>query len=197
MDKTTQALYLTWNPLKLPSHPLCISSYPLSRRHLTYCVRPHRWHIYAIICIIHDIISTLYDYSHYYLWHHMHYIHYIPCIIYNISSTLCDVAFTMCVPSQNDTICDIKHSMFMTYAFIWHHAQCYGHTTIVCLHRHYAWHYTQCILDIKHNVAILWKKVNVCHHSMYLYDTIRSTFDITSTLYEITPLYLWRQVHYV
>ena len=153
--------------------------------------------MYTIICILHDIISTLYDYIHYYLWHHMHYIHYIPHIMYDISSTLCDVTFTMSVTSHNDSICDIKHSMFMTYSFIWHHAQCYDHTTIVCLHSHYDWHYIPCILDITHNVLILWNEVNVCHHSMYLYDTIRTTYHITSTLYEITPLYLWRQVHYV
>ena len=154
---TTQAPYLTWNPLKLPSPPLCMSSHPLWRRHNTYCVRHHGWHMYAIICIIHDIISTLYDNSPYYLWHHMHHIHYISHIIYDISSTLYDVTFTMCVTSQNDSIYDIKHSMFMTYSFIWHYAQCYDHTTIVCFHSHYAWHYTHCILDITHNVPILWK----------------------------------------
>ena len=119
---TTQALYLTWNPLKLPSHPLCMSSHPLCRRHLTYCVRHHRWHMHAMICIymtsyphfmttaitIYDITCTL----------------YITCIIYGISSTLYDVTFTMCVTSHNDSICDIKHSMFVTYSFIWHHAEC-------------------------------------------------------------------------
>ena len=194
---TTQALYLTWNPLKLSSHPLCMSSGPLCRRHLIYCVRPHRWHMYAIICVIHDIISTLYDYSHYYLWHHMHYIHYIPHIIKDISSTLCDVTFTMSVTSHNDSICDIKHSIFMTYSFIWLHAQCYDHKTIVCLHSHYGWHFIQCILDITQNVLILWKVMNVFHQSMFFYNTICPTYDITSTLYEITPLYLWRQVHYV
>ena len=185
---TTQALYLTWNPLKLSSHPLWMSSRPLCRIHLIYCVRPHRWHIYAIICVIHDIISTLYNYSHYYLWHHMHYIHYISRIIYDISSNLCDVIFTMSNTSHSDSICDIKHSIFMTYSFIWHHAQCYDHTTIVCLPSHYVWHYTQCIFDITQNVPILWKEVNVCHYSFYMYDTIFTTYDITSTLYDFTPL---------
>ena len=54
-------LYLTWNLLKLPSLPLCMSSHPLCRRHPTSCIRHHRWHMYGIICTIHDIISTLYD----------------------------------------------------------------------------------------------------------------------------------------
>ena len=58
---TTQALYLTWNLLKLPSHPHYMSSHPLCRRHHTYCVRHHRRHMCAIICVIHYILSTLYD----------------------------------------------------------------------------------------------------------------------------------------
>ena len=139
---TTQALYLTCNPLKMPSHPLCMPSHPLSRRHHTYCVRHHRWHMYAIICVIHDIISTLYDKSPYYVWHHMHSMHYITCIIYDISSTLCDVTFTMCVTSHNDYWSMASNNRVMTYSFIWHHTQCYDHTTLVCLHSHYAWHYS-------------------------------------------------------
>ena len=90
---TTQALYLTWNPLKLPSHPLCMSLHPLCRRYLTSCVRPHRWHMYAIICVIHDIISTLYDYSHYYLWHHS--------TIFFTSHTLYMTSHLLCVMSHS------------------------------------------------------------------------------------------------
>ena len=153
--------------------------------------------MYAIICITRDIISTLYDNSPYYLWHHMHYIQYITRIIYDISSTLYDVIFTICVKSHNDSIYDIKHYMFMTYSLdmashtvLWPHSH-------VCLHIYYAWHYTQCIFDITENVPILWKEVNTCHHSLYMYDTICTTYDITSTLYDITPLYLWHQVQYI
>ena len=57
----TQALYMTWNPFYLPSYLLYISSHPLSRRHHTNNVRDHRWHMYAIMCTIHDNISTRYD----------------------------------------------------------------------------------------------------------------------------------------
>ena len=58
---TTPALYLTWNPFYLPSYPLYISWHPLCQRHHSNYVRSHRWHMNAIICTIHDIISTLYD----------------------------------------------------------------------------------------------------------------------------------------
>ena len=55
----TQALYLTWNPFYLKSHLLYTSSQPLCRTHHTNYVRHHRWHMYAIMCTIHDTISTL------------------------------------------------------------------------------------------------------------------------------------------
>ena len=56
-DNTT--LYLTWNPFYLPSHPLYMSPHPLCQRHHTNYVRHHTWLIYAIMCTIHDTISTL------------------------------------------------------------------------------------------------------------------------------------------
>ena len=186
---TTQALYLTWNQLKLPFNPLYMSSHILCQRHHTYCVRHHRWHMYPSICIIHDIISTLYDNNPYYLWHHMHYIHYNTHIIYDISSTLYDVTFTMCGSSHNDSIYDINPICLWHIHFIWNYTQCYDHTAIVCLHSHYAWHYTQCIFDITHKVPMLWREVYLCHHSLYIYDTICTAFGITSTLYDITPCY--------
>ena len=58
---TIQALYLTWNMLKLTSLPLHMSSHHLFWRHHTYRVRYHRSHMYAIIWVIQDMISTLYD----------------------------------------------------------------------------------------------------------------------------------------
>ena len=149
---TTQALYLTWNQLKLSSHPFYMSSLPLCRIYHTYCVRHHRWHIYAIICVINDIISTLYENSPYYLWHHRHYIHYITRIIYDISSTLYDVTFTMCVTSHNVSIYVIKHCMIMTYSLdmashtlLWPHNNCVPSQPLcLILYSVYFWHYTQC-----------------------------------------------------
>ena len=75
----------------------------------------------------------------------MHYIHYITCIIYDISSTLYDVT-SLCVLHHTMTLSMISNPIWLWH--IWHHTQCYDHTTIVCLHRHYAWHYPQCILTL-------------------------------------------------
>ena len=123
----TQALYLAWNLLKLPSHRLCMSWQTLGQRHHTYCVRHHRWDMYAIKCTIQDIISTLYDNNIWYLCHYMHYIQYIMHIIYDSSSILYHVTLTICGTSNNDSVYDIKPYMFMTYHFIWHHTQCYDY----------------------------------------------------------------------
>ena len=85
----------------------------------------------------------------------MHYIHYITRIIYDISFTLYDVTVTLCVTSHNVSV--TSNTLFMIYSLYMASPQCYDHTTIVCLHSHYAWYYTQYILDITHNVPILWK----------------------------------------
>ena len=145
------------------------------QRHHNYCERHQRCHMYAIKCTIQDIISTLYDNNVWYLWHYSHYIQYITCIIYSNSYTLYDVKFTICGISHNDSIYDIKPYMFMTYSLYMASHTVLWPRTIVCLHSHYAWYYTQSIFDISQNVAISWQEVNVSHHSLYMYDTICTT----------------------
>ena len=89
-----------------------------------------------------------------------------------------------------------SNTIFLFYIhLICHQAHIYDDKTIVCLPSHYAWHYTQCIFDITHNIPIFWKEVNVCHHSLYMYDTICTTYNITSTLYDFTPLNLSHYIH--
>ena len=191
---STQALYLTWNPLKLPSHPLCLTSQPPCQRHHTYCVIYHRWHMYAIICIIYDIISTLYDNSPLYLWHHMHYIHYITQ--HYISHLIYSVWYHLhCVTSHNDSIYDIKHCKVLIYSLymashtvLWPHNSCVlSQPLCLTLHSVYFWHYTQCTNFMKRRECMSSQPL--------MYDTICTTYEITSTLYDITKLYLWCQVH--
>ena len=123
-----------------------------------------------------------------------------------MSHSLCVLHDTMSLSMTSNIIC-LWH-----IHFIWHPAQCYDHTTIMCLHSNYAWHYIQCIFDIRHNVPIFWKEVNVCHHRLYIYDTICTTYDIKSTHYVghhrhylwltssfdyIIPLFIYHGTHYV
>ena len=190
-------------------HPYCVYDYPSSipdlkhvKTHIsstpyviiaslwsphTNSVRYHRCHMYAIIWFIQDMISTLYD-NLYNLWHHMHYIHSITCIIYDISSTLYDITYTMCATSHNDHIHGIKQYMFMLYSLDMASGKVLGPQNHFVPSSHYAWHYTQCIFDLTQNVPIFRKEVYVCHHSLYMYDTVCTTYDITSILYDFTPL---------
>ena len=164
---TTQALYLTWYPFYLPSHPQYMSSHQLCGRHHTKYVRHHRWHRYAIICTIQDIISTLYDSNPYYLWHHMHCIHDITCTIYDMSSTVSDITFSLCVTAHNACFYDITHSIFMTNLLymasntvLWQYNHC-------VLHSHYAWYHTQWLCH--HIQCINFIKPSVCMPSPPLY----------------------------
>ena len=148
---TTEALCVTWNPLNLPSYPLYMSSQPLCWGHHTHCVSHHRSHMYCIICVVHDVISTLYDHNPKYLWNQIHYIHYITRIIYDISSTLYDFTFTMCVTSHNGSIYDIKHYVYDIITWygithmLWPHIHCVPSQPLcLTLHSVYFWHDTQC-----------------------------------------------------
>ena len=116
--------------------------------------------------------------------------------LYMTTHLLCMMSRTLYVSPHTMTLSMASNTISLWYIhLIWHQAQWYDHTTIVCLPSHYAWHYTQYIFDITHNVPILWKEVNVCHHSLYMYDTICTTYDITSTIFDIIstphPLYWW------
>ena len=163
--------------------------------------------MYVFICIIHDIISTLYDNNPYSLWHHMHYIHYITHIIYDISSTLYDVTFTMCVPSHNCSIFDIKLYMFMTYSLYMA-----SHTVLspnnhcvpsqpICLtlHSGYFWYYIKCTNFMKRSEGMSSQRLYVWHHMQhmtsyslfmtshhFIYDVMSTVSNITSTLSDST-----------
>lgn len=102
---------------------------------------------------------------------------------------MCD--FTQWLYQWHHTLC-LSHMRF-----IWHHTQCYDNTTIVELRSHYVWYHTHCIYVIPGNLPIWSHPVYVWHHSHYRCDIICTKYDITSTLYDITPLYWWHQAHYI
>ena len=151
----SSTLYVITPSLSKSSHLLCKTSqvaYVCHHMHYT----GHHIHTLWQQPLIFRTSHALYS---------LHHTHYIWQLIYSL---WCHIHFVCYIPQW---FYDIKHSIFMTYSFIRHHAQCYDHTTIVCIHSHYAWHYTQCILDSSDNEPILWQDVNVSHHSLYIYMT--------------------------
>ena len=120
----------------------------------------------------------------------MHYIHSITPIIYDNSPTLYDVTFTLCY--------------ITLWPYLWHQTL-YGYVIFTWYGIRHSVMTTKSLCtfpatmpDITLNVfltlntivPIFWKEVNVCHHSLYIYDTICNTYDITSTLADNTPLFL-------
>ena len=106
--------------------------------------------------------------------------------LYMTSHLLCMMSHSLCVSHHTMTLSLAPNTICLWYIhLIWQQAQCYDHTTIVCLPSHYAWHYTQCIFDLTDNIPILWKALNVCHHSLYMYGTVCTTYDITYTIFDI------------
>ena len=154
--------------------------------------------MYAIICPIHDIISTLFDKIPYYLWHHMHYIHFITYIIYDISSTLYDVTFTMRVTLHNDSIYDIKHYKFMIYSLdmasrtvLWPHSHCVPSQPLcLTLHSVYFWYYRQCTNFMKRNECMSSQPLYVWHHMHNIWHHIHSLWHHTTLFMTSSPLYL-------
>ena len=125
-----------------------------------------------------------------YLFHHTHYIWHL------INSVWCYIHY-VCYITQWP-IYGNNHYMFKIYSHdmssgtvLWPHTNCVPSQQL-CLTLHSMYFFT-----LHTMYRFFWKEVNVCHHSLYMCDTICTTYDITSTLYDITPLYLWRQVHYI
>ena len=143
-----------------------MSSHPLCWKQHTYCVSHHRSHMNAIICVIHDIISKLYDHNPKYLLNQMHYIPYITRIIYDISSTLYDATFTMCVTSHNGSIYDIKHygcAIFTRYGL-----------THSVMTTHPLCAFTAIMPDITLSVFLTW-------HTMYQFYEKKRMYVITAS----------------
>ena len=117
--------------------------------------------------------------------------------LYMISHLLCMMSHALCVLHHTMTLSKTSNTMFMTYSLdmasrevLWPHIHCVPSQPLcLTLLSGYFWHDTQC--------SNLMKEGNVCHHSLYMHDPICTTYDITSTVYDIIQLYLWRKVHYI
>ena len=204
-----------------------MSSQPLCRRHHTNYVGHHRWHMYAIICTIHDIISSLYDNNPQYSWHHMHYIwHIIYCVWYHIHY-MCDIRHWLYLWHHTlygydiSTLYGITHSVIRTQPLCKLTAMMSDITPTVSVSSHplYQLYQTQCMDDITATICMTSYALHMTshrlfrtsHHFIYvsipLYLTSRPVYmghhtqsigDITDTIYMTShPVYLWYHIHYI
>ena len=117
-----------------------------------------------------------------YSFHHMHYIWHL---IYSVWCHIHYVCYITLWPYLwHQTI--YVYVIFYWYGsgtVLWPQNHCVPSQPLcLTLHSVYFWHYTK--------YTNFLKEVNVCHHSLYKYDTICTTYDITSTLADNTPLFL-------
>ena len=120
-----------------------------------------------------------------------------------------------CIRDITTTLFMTSHPLYMTshILHLWHHShwKCdktptlfltlyvymISHMVNEWQHNDCIWHATQCICVIKPTWLMTSHYMYALTHIHCMYDTICTTYDITSTLYGITPLCLWCQVHYI
>ena len=189
-----------------------MSSQPQCRRYNTNSVGHHRWHRYAIICTILDILSTLYDKSAQYSWYHMHYIwHVIYCVWYQINY-MCDI--TQCLYLWHhalyvyniSTLYNITHSVMTTQLLCNFTATMSDITPTVSVSSHPVdqFYQTKCMYDITGTMFMTSYTLQVTSHPQFrtshhfMYD-IRSTLsDLTSTVSLLShPPYQCYYSHYM
>ena len=203
-----------------------MSSQPLCRRHHNISVGHHRWHSYAIICTIHNIISTLYDNNPQYSWHHMHYIWHVIYCVYHIHY-MCDI--TQCLYLWHHTlhVYDISTLYGITHSVMTKKPLCnftaimsdITPTVSVSSHPLYQFYQTKCMDDITATICMESYALHMTshwlfrtsHHFMYasspLYLTSRPVYMchhtqsisyITDTIHMTShPVYLWHHIHHI
>ena len=76
-----------------------------------------------------------------------------------------------------------SHTLYMT-------SQTWQYKHSICHLTHYIEHYIHCICVIKPRVSIIPHPLSVWHHTHYTCDIILSMHAITTTVYDIIPLYV-------
>ena len=124
-----------------------------------------------------------------YLWHHIHYVwqHNTVCCWYH-TRHMCDIICT-----TDDITSTLSHQTTVLMM---------SHPLLALHHTHSIRHCTHCICH--HNLSTDITPTFVWHHTHYVCDIICILYNIISTPYVITLLYLWhhslyiwKHIHYV
>ena len=206
---------------------LCMISHPVYVRHSVYyiydiiptmyennpvCWLHHTLHMYDIICATEDVTSTLtHQATIFMISHPIQAYHHSPCIrndtnsvfvittsplkshplLYDITPTICVTSYALCMTSYpllmsshyftyDSTTLTYETTSSMQFKI------CTIHVTsqsLVCV-------ITRTVLRASHPLFV-W------HHTRHRHSTFCTIEDITSSLYEIKPPFLWHQTHYI
>ena len=190
MNDITTTICITSYALHRTSHPLCMTTHPF-----LYDIKSS---ISDITSTISDLMSTVSVSSHpLYRWYHSHY-------IYDITYTICVTSYPLCRTSQ--------HCVWMTphSEYMWQHLHCRWHHIHSITQNHSIYDVTSTSgmtshplyqtsppLYRHHNFSTDITPNCVWHNALLMCDIICTTYNITSTPYVITLLYLWHHNLYI
>ena len=147
---------------------------------------------------------TLYMTSHHDLWHHNP-IHYIS-LLYLISNWLYLTAHPLYLCHHTQIIGHITPIVYMiTQAqYVWHQINTYDITSTLFLTSLplyttwltlYLWHHSHCNYDKTPTMILTLYSVYKTSYKHCIHDIRSPLYNITCTLLDITPLYVWHRVH--
>ena len=156
------------SPLYLISHPIYVTSCPLYLCNHTHSINDST----ATLCMISHTVH---------MWHPIHY-------IYDIMSTMYDNT-TLCVVDTTLGICVTSFALQMLSHPPNH--SIYDVTSIWGMTSHPLYQTSHSLYLCHHNLSTDIIPIFVWHHTYYMCDIICTLYNIISTPYVITLLYLW------
>ena len=170
-------LFMMSSPIYLTSYPLYLISCPLYLCNHTHTLND----ITAALCMISHTV---------YMWHPIHYIYDIISTMYD-NTILCVVDTTLGICVTSFELQMISHPLYHTKPqYLW-------------CHMHFRPEITTTVSDItptvsfSHNLSTNIITTFVWHHTHYMCDILCTLYNIISTPYVITLLYLWHHSLYI
>ena len=151
--------------------------------------------IYDVTPTIHDIVSTV-SVDQLYIWHHTHFMHDSLCTVHNVTSTLFDFTalylshYIHCILDITDNVYDITH---MTKQPLY--LSC--HPLYLTLRPLYLCHQTQCINYTTPAVCMTSRTLYVWCHIQYALHDMNSLWHHTPICMTSHPVYLWHDIQYI
>ena len=195
IDNITPTLFITshspyvWHRLHYTTHHILnFDLKPPFWGHHTHYIR-HRVHYICVITTTLSIISQPLC-----VWYHIQY-------MWNILSTILMTSFKLCMTTQ-PCVFITPHS-----AYVCHHLSyrrrhihsitpshnLYDFTSISGMTSHRLYQTSHQLHLFHHSLSTAITHTFLCHHTHYMCDIICTIYNIISTAYVITLLYLWQQ----
>ena len=175
VDETTPGICMTSFELQKMSHPLFHTNHSIYAVTSTSGMTSYSlYQTSHTLYLCHHNLST--DITPSLVSHQTHYMSDIICTIYNITST--PYFITYCTyditPSIYETKSSMQGNIYTTHV---------TSQPLICV--------------ITHNILTASHPFFVWHHTRHMYGMFCTIHDITSSLYDLKPPFLWHHTHYI